>query len=391
MSIIEVDVHDFRSLRSVQWRPGRLNVLIGPNGSGKSNLLRSLMTLRASAVGDLPSTVLAQGGIAPVLWDGKATGLGWKIKVDGVASDPLTYALELLRLGQSSSYRVSYELLGNYKKVDLGLEVEPFKLLERDSYHVVVFDPQERQLQTTKESVPEDQTLLSLAAGPFTNDAIRRFRDSIAQWRIYHDLHVDSLAGVRRSAVARRERTLAADGQNLIPVLHTLYTGDRDFKETLDRAMTAAFGPDYLELVFPPAADQQIQLRLRWRSLRTEQSAADLSDGTLRFLMLIAALASPEAGSLIAIDEPEIGLHPSMLPIVAELAAEASRTTQVVITTHSPDLLDAFTDSSPTTTVLQWEDGATQLRTLETGKLGVWLSHYRLGTLFRSGELETIG
>src|SRR5690348_10493130 len=125
--------------------------------------------------------------------------------------------------------------------------------------------------------------------------------------------------------------------------------------------MRAAFGTDYEELVFPPAADQRVQLRLRWRSLKTEQSAANLSDGTLRFLLLVAILANPEPGDLIAIDEPETGLHPSMLPIIAELAAEASERTQVILTTHSPQFLDAFTGEPPTTTVAEWVDGETKL------------------------------
>ena len=135
------------------------------------------------------------------------------------------------------------------------------------------------------------------------------------------------------------------DGQNLISVLHTLYTGDRDFKNEINLAMRAAFGEDFEELVFPPAADQRVQLRVRWKSLQREQSAADLSDGTLRFLFLLAVLASPSPAPLIAIDEPETGLHPSMLPIVAEYAVDASSRTQVIFTTHSPQFLDAFRET----------------------------------------------
>jgi predicted ATPase len=88
--------------------------------------------------------------------------------------------------------------------------------------------------------------------------------------------------------------------------------------------MRAAFGDDFEELVFPPAADQRIQLRIRWRSLQREQSAADLWEGTLRFLFLLAVLANPSPPPVIAIDEPETGLHPAMVPIVAEYAREAA-------------------------------------------------------------------
>src|SRR5205823_11089187 len=98
-------------------------------------------------------------------------------------------------------------------------------------------------------------------------------------------------------------------------VLHTRYSS-REFQESVDAAMRAAFGDDYDRLVFPPAADGRVQLRLRWKSLKQEQGADQLSDGTLRFLFLLTVLDNPSPPSIIAIDEPETGLHPSMLPVV---------------------------------------------------------------------------
>ena len=153
--------------------------------------------------------------------------------------------------------------------------------------------------------------------------------------------------------------------------------------------MEAAFGEDFEELIFPPASDQRVQMRIRWKSLKREQSAADLSDGTLRFLFLLAVLANPEPAPLIAIDEPETGLHPSMMPLVAELAVEASKKTQVIFTTHSDQFLDAFRDTRPTTTVAKWEDGQTKLHIVDDDELKHFLKDYSLGALFRSGELES--
>src|SRR5262249_39136088 len=152
-------------------------------------------------------------------------------------------------------------------------------------------------------------------------------------------------------------------------------------------AMHAAFGEDFEELVFPPAdaADQRIQLRLRWKSLSREQSAADLSDGTLRFLFLLTVLSSPDPAPLIAIDEPETGLHPSMLPIVPEYATDAARRTQVMLTSHSPAFLDAFGNSRPTTTVVKWNEGETELKTVSGDELKDWLEEYSLGALHKSG------
>ena len=116
----------------------------------------------------------------------------------------------------------------------------------------------------------------------------------------------------------------------------------------------------------------------------------DLSDGTIRFLYLLAILGNPDPPPLICIDEPEIGLHPSMLPIVAEHAAEAALRTQVVLTTHSAELLTAFGDTNLTTTVVSWHNGETILRTLAQDRLAYWLNDYTLGELYRSNELESM-
>lgn len=390
--IQKLQIKGFRSLRDVTWVPGRLNVIIGPNGSGKSNLLRALSLLQQSANGELAESILRQGGIAPLLWDGQEQKLGWVLRTGPVfpnlesRKEALTYELVLRQLGGTSAYRVEHELLEDKPK-----KSEPRKFLERRPGHAATFDFQEHQLIAHEGSVPDDQTLLSLVAGPFGNPIVLAFRDRLASWGIYHDLPVDQSAPIRQPAVARLEKRVAADGQNLIPVLHTLYSSSRSFKDDVDMAMRTAFGDDFEDLTFPPAADQRVQLRLRWRSLKSAQSAADLSDGTIRFLLLLAILANPEPESLIAIDEPEIGLHPGMLPIVAEFAREAARRTQVILTTHSPQFLDAFREEPPTTTVAHWIDGETRLSVVDGEELARWLEEYSLGALFRSGELEAMG
>ncbi len=104
--------------------------------------------------------------------------------------------------------------------------------------------------------------------------------------------------------------------------------------------------------------------------------------------MLVTVLASPDAAPVIAIDEPETGLHPSMFPIIAEYAVEAAERSQVILTTHSPQFLDAFKDTFPTTTVAMWDSGQTVLKVLEGDTLREWLKGYSLGKLFQSGELE---
>ncbi|VFM94955.1 MAG: Predicted ATPase [Candidatus Kentron sp. G] len=394
MKIRRLAIRGFRSLRDVVWEPDALNVLIGPNASGKSNLLRLLELMAISAQGRLGKHIQRAGGMDALVWDGRYDRIAMDCKCLPLEDhrdpdrDSLSYELELGRIGRTSAYRIDRELLGHSKaKTEQGSE--PSMPVER---RLQVLSPNtgtEELLTAPEDELPEQETLLSVSARPFT-PYLSMVRQQLASWCVYHDIHVNHDAPIRQPVVVRFEKRVDPDGQNLICVLHTLYTGDREFKRAIDDAMGAAFGDDFEELVFPPAADQRVQLRVRWRSLEREQSAADLSDGTLRFLFLLTVLASPTPAPVIAIDEPETGLHPAMLPIVAEYAAEAAGRTQVILTTHSPQFLNAFSiiDTQPTTTVVKSVDGATELRNFNEERLSEWLKEYALGELFRSGELE---
>jgi len=395
MKIDRLNIRGFRSLKNVSWTPDNLNIVIGPNGTGKSNLLRMLELISASARGRLGRYVQKSGGMEPLVWDGCAEGIDFDIQASpadenrDTGQKGMTYRAEMKRLGKSSVFRIGHELLTASHRTEMDGRNEPVRLLGREGLRSSVFDEHGKALPLPEESVSEDETLLSLTAGPFTaNPHIPPFRAQLAGWCVYHDFHVHPDAVVRQPAVARVEKRVDPDGQNLIPVLHTLYTGDRDFRKDTDLAMGAAFGDDYDEMAFPPAADQRIQLLVRWKTLSRGQSAADLSDGTLRFLFLLTVLASPSPPPLIAIDEPETGLHPSMLPIVAEYAVDAAERTQVIMTTHSPQFLDAFREIFPATTVARWIDGETVLRMPDRENLRYWLNEYSLGSLFKSGELE---
>ncbi len=397
MRLLELTVKGFRSLKDVSWNPGALNVVIGPNGTGKSNLIRMLELISVSAQGRLSKYIQRMGGMEPLVWDGISDSISFEFKTSPLAKErdeereSLTYRVLMARLGKGSSYRIENELLANYYRVLKNNHLEPFKFLERQKLFARIFDENERTLIAPEESVVEEETLLSMAAGPFTNNKyITQFQKEITKWSVYHDLHVNHDAVIRQPTITRPEKRVTPDGQNLISVLHTLYTGDRNFKNAINMAMRAAFGNDFEELVFPPASDQRIQLRIRWKTLQREQSASELSDGTLRFLFLLTVLASPEPAPVIAIDEPETGLHPSMFPIIAEHSMEATKRAQVIFTTHSPQFLDAFANEKITTSVVKWENGETILKTLDKDSLKYWLNEYSLGTLFNSGELEDL-
>lgn len=380
MSIQKLEISGFRSLANVAWEPGSLNVLIGVNGSGKSNVLRALQLLKSAAEGKLSETVRAAGGMVPLLWDGQAEAIVFRIRLSRL------YELTMKRLGQSGGFEIESEIV--YAPNGRA------RLLERTSSSAALNPDSANMVDIKADSLKDEETLLSQTSfydSVRGRGLIKYTQEELANFSVYHDVRVDSYSEIRRATVSRRDTKVDPDGSNLVSVLHTLYTSHRDFRDEVNAAMKAAFGEEFEELVFPPAEDGRIQLRVRWRSLKREQSAADLSDGTLRFLFLITVLASPEPPSLIAIDEPETGLHPSMFPLVAEHAADAARRTQVILTTHSPQFLNAFKGRADITTVAEWRDGKTVLRRLPEAELAKWLEHYQLGDLMLSGELENIG
>ena len=271
MRIHRLDIEGFRSLRTTSWHPGDLNVLIGPNGSGKSNLLRFLELLSAAAQGRLGKYVQSLGGMDPIVWDGKADSIKCVLKTSPVGDDhgPERYEFEMARLGGGSSYRIVSERLTNSLEVRSGTRCEPFIFLERAGRSAVVFDSAHKRFTPPEEYVSDEETLLSLASGPFThNPRIPPFQRSLASITVYHDIHTNKDAPVRRPVVSRMEDRVDPDGQNLVSVLHTLYASDRDFKKDLNIAMQSAFGDDFEELVFPPASDQRVQMRIRWKSLQ---------------------------------------------------------------------------------------------------------------------------
>jgi predicted ATPase len=380
MGIQEIEIKGFRSLRDVKWKPGRLNVLIGPNGSGKSNLLDACALLQEAARGKLSEGIIRRGGMGPLLWNSQEKFLSWKLQIEQPDTSPLTYFLEVRQIGQTSNYSVDFE------RLDAG-EVAH---IDRTARGAVIFDSERGHRDIHLDTNTEEQSLLYALSGPFGNQVVSGLRTRIEGWEIYQDLRVDQESMVRRPNVTSFEKRLSPNGQNLVSVLFTRYSGDREFKRSVDMAMRAAFGVEYEEIVIAPAADQRVQLRLRWRSLDIPTSAANLSDGTLRFLMLVTILANPEPGELIAIDEPETGLHPRMFPILTELALDAAERTQVILTTHSPEFLNAFRAEAPTTTVAELVDGVTRLSVVDPEELARWLKEYSLGSIFTSGELEAI-
>jgi predicted ATPase len=197
----KLEIKGFRSLKSVSWVPDRLNVVIGPNGAGKSNFLWSLEFLRRSAEGNLRDSVLNEGGIRQLLWDHRATEVAWTLKLATEAPPrfpkrSLTYDLALRPQGFEGGFYIDRELLADYQRVDAGEKKDPFKFIERDPNHAVIWDEQDRRLTAPSDTIPNDRTALS-ELFPFGAPWIIVFARALLRFRIYHDLSTDRKASVR--------------------------------------------------------------------------------------------------------------------------------------------------------------------------------------------------
>ena len=337
MYVESLKISGFTSFKDVRWEPERLNVLIGPNGSGKSNLLRALELIRASAAGNLRDFVLSNGGLPRLLWGESAQQMDFEIETgiapDGPPAGQPFYHFTLVPVPQSASFRVLSETL------------EGETVLQGDN----------ALARNPAMALPETETALSMVSPFWTDPMLYLSQQRLRAWTIYRDRRVDEHAEIRRPAVVREEKRISPDGQNLISLLKTLYRGD--FKDAIDHGMSAAFPDDFGKLLFRPTEPDRVQMYVRRRHGSREDSAADLSDGTIRFLLLLAILATR---------------------------------TQVILSTHSPQMLDAFGETLPATTIFNWTGDHTELKTIGGNDLRKWVEEYSLGRFIFSGEAAAV-
>jgi len=394
--ITRLEIEGYKSLKHVVWEPGKLNILIGPNGSGKSNLLRLLEMLAASAKGQLADSINKDGGLQLVLWDRRSERIVVRLIAllssddSGPAlnrHDEFTYDITFGQHEYGNWLFISKESLDyrSHASSKTGTYINRYG--GRGKYFAE--DGREAELQSQSDS---ESALHQLTTQSHALVGISQFRDYLSKFKFYCHPVTTFGSTIRQPQMARYEKQLAPNGQNLINFLHTLYTEKSAFAENIDHLMKAAFGDTYEKLVFSPAADQYIQMRVPWKNLEYAQPAALLSDGILKFLFLASIFSNPDLPSLIGIDEPDVGFHPSVLHIIAEMASEASERTQVVLATHSPEFLNAIQDVNPdvSVSVMEWSEGETLLKNLSGEKLQYWLKEYRLGEMFRSGGLEAL-
>lgn len=334
-----IAVANYRSLRDLKLALAPLTVVTGANGSGKSNLYRALRLLAASAEGRLAERLAAEGGIPSVQWAGPADirsqarrGVAFEgtqrrqpLRVEfGFAADDVAYQIAVGLPTPSLSMFVNDPQV----KSELVWQAVPRRpsntWLERDGPAVHLRDAEGRRVRLDY-APPPNRSILAELGEPERFPEAFALRERMRGWRFYDGFRTDALSALRQPRVSVSTPVLAEEGSDLAAALQTIIEiGDG---QNLHEAVEDAFPGSRLIILGDEGA--RLQVGLETEGLLRPLRAAELSDGTLRYLCLLAALLSPRPPELLVLNEPEQSLHPDLLKPLARQIASAARRGQV--------------------------------------------------------------
>ena len=367
---------------SIELQP--LNVLIGRNASGKSNLIEALEILKATPT-DLMAPIRKGGGISDFLWKGGKESPNALIDATLEPTEgliPLHYQLSFTVSGQR--VELVDETIEN-EQPEPGEEETDFFYRYQGGHPVIAIPTEiegQKKRSLRRETLSADQSVLSQRKDPEQYPQLTYLSNQFTKIGLYRDWQLGRNSPIRLpQKTDLPESPLLPDGSNLGLVLNNLQhkLGSRILIETLKKFYEEA------EELSIKIYGGTVQIFIREEGLIEPIPATRLSDGTLRFLFLMALLLDPTPGPVICIEEPEIGLHPDILPMIAEMLVEASARTQLIVTTHSDALISALPPES--VLVCDRSDRGSELRRLDPDRLKKWLDNYTLGDLWRMGEL----
>lgn len=357
----KVTIKGFKSIRKLEdFELTNLNVLIGGNGSGKSNfidffrLLRAMMELPLPGLtnGSLQSYIEDGGGSDNFLFNGpqvtKEIKVETRFRLNGYRFKLVPTAESTFLINDEARY---------YERSACGW-------LEMGSGY-----PSPLLLKERKEP--------GVAGGASVASYVY---DSISSWQIYHFHDTSKFAGMRRYETIDDRDYLRFDASNIAPYLFYLKEDEpNEYQQIIETVRLVA--PFFDDFIWRPTTKETIRLLWRQKGSDYPLNPYHLSDGTIRFICLTTALLQPNRPSTIIIDEPELGLHPYAIGILAELIHSASQKTQLIISTQSPTLVDYF--NAEEVIVVERQKGASKFRRLKSDELAVWLEDYSLGDLWR--------
>ncbi len=371
-----------------------LNILIGANGAGKSNLLEMIAFLPDALSNGLAETFKKRRGLTSVIDLNRELPsdmqLVWKLSASSHQGIDLNYHL-ILEGDNQGRFSVNQEILEEAKPRSPN-EITSYKHLDF-TYGEGAAMPS-NGLQYVPENLKSAQKLaLGSLSSPQVYPVLEFVREQALSWRFYNanDMNIQAIKHESKEIDALQQ-TLAPDGRNLGMVLYNLIQSEEGyFGENLDRILRSLYNGHRL-LRFPLVDSMHFELRWQFEHPRKPLKLDQVSDGTIRMLCWIVVLTHPNPPCLVCIDEPELGIHPAWLPILATLITEAAEHTQVIISTHSSILLDELTHQADKVVICaQNEAGYATFERLDAETLEDWLEHYRLGKMFRSGHPELGG
>lgn len=348
------------SLEKLELRP--INVVIGPNGSGKSNFIGAFSFLGAIRDGRLADYVARSGG-----------------------------AEKVLHFGSKTTQEISFHLSFAKEKNQYELKLAPtdddglFPTEEVASFWVRNSHPRPHRI-----SLParERRAEAGISSPELSSETANWVRRRLGSWRLYHLHDTSASSPMRKTAKVDDNLYLRDDGSNLASFLFYL----REMHESsygLIRDTVQRVAPFFDDFQLAPRQLKADDINLQWRHRKSDLyfDASSLSDGSLRFIALATLFLQPEAHrpSVILVDEPELGLHPYAIEVLASMIRQASSETQVIISTQSSLLLDHLEPED--VLVADRVEGSTQVRRLNSDRLGAWLDDYSLGQLWEKNEI----
>lgn len=345
-------VAGYRTLRDLVLPLGRLTLVTGANGSGKSSLYRSVRLLADIAQGRIISSLAAEGGLQSTLWAGperisRAMRTG-EIPIQGTvrsgpvslrlgfASDDFGYSIELgLPILARTAFGRDPEI--KVESVWVGPKWRNSNVFaSRKGPHVALRGANGKTQSAINGLAPYD-SMMTHAADPRTAPELIMLRERMRAWRFYDHIPTDRDAPARRPQVGTRTVSLAPDGADLAAAIQTIFEiGDA-------RAFEAAIADAFPGSTVTVNADDMFALEMSQAGLLRPLRAAELSDGTLRYIAIVAALLTPRPAPLIVLNEPETSLHPDLLAPLARLMVEACSQSQLIVVSHAPALIEALT------------------------------------------------
>jgi len=354
-------ISNYRSLLNLVIPLGRLNVITGPNGSGKSNLYRALRLLAETSSGGVVRALAKEGGLSSTFWAGPGN-LSSRMRNREVAIEGVHQKgpkrLRLGFCGEDYGYAISlgvppppdqddpeptaFSLDPEIKRETIwaGPSFRPASALV-DRVGPVVKVREARKWQVVAKYVPVFESMFVHMGDPERTPEVIRLREEIKAWRFYDHLRTDEGAPARQPQLATRTPVLDQDGRALAAAWQTIWEiGDR---AALSEVVSDAFPGASVKI--GTGADNRFSLIFHQEGLLRGLTAAELSDGTLRYLLWVAALLTPRPPPMMVLNEPETSLHPDLLPALGRLIIRASEYSQIWVVTHAPRLVNTLAKS----------------------------------------------